>query len=558
MATPAPHQELIVVGNTRVGNAYGLPKDATFLLERNVFATMRDGARLATNVFRPVAPGRYPVLMHMAHTGKDRYPGDQVYQRIQDSGGIVVSEWAGFEAQDPVYWVPNGYVVVVADCRATWDSDGDYFDFMCPQIGRDYHDLIEWAAVQEWSNGNIGTNGVSYLAMTQWWGAAEQPPHLKAFVPWEGSNDIYREWAFNGGIPDTGFYRIYMRRYMMRKGQKINEAGWRGGETDDMIAKQSEHPLDDEFWRNKHPDLTRINVPAYIAGSWSSDLHIQGALEGYRQIASQEKWLEIHARKEWEYYYSREVVERQRRFLDYFLKGKHDSGIMETPRVRFEVRERFFEGRVKFAGDFPIPGTEYRKLYLDFPTATLMPTPTAKASIFRYRALQSATECDSAQLSVTFRERTELVGYMKLRLWVSADGADDMDLHIGLKKFDKYGNEVTLMDFDHCEKGMVASGRLRVSHRELDEQKSTPYRPWHKHQRLQPLSPGELVPVDIAILPSGTAFNPGEQLRLIIQGYDVLRYHYRHQHDETVNQGYHALHSGGEYDSHLLVPVIPV
>ena len=92
MATPAPQPELIVVGNTRVANAYGLPKDATILLERDVFATMRDGARLATNVFRPAAPGKYPVLMHMAHTGKDRFPGDRVYRNIEDSGGIVASE----------------------------------------------------------------------------------------------------------------------------------------------------------------------------------------------------------------------------------------------------------------------------------------------------------------------------------------------------------------------------------------------------------------------------------------------------------------------------------
>ena len=65
------------------------------------------------------------------------------------------------------------------------------------------------------------------------------------------------------------------------------------------------------------------------------------------------------------------------------------------------------------------------------------------------------------------------------------------------------------------------------------------------------------MPVEIAILPSGTAFNPGDQLRLIVQGYDVLRYHYRHQHDETANRGHHVLYGGGPYDSHLLAPVIP-
>jgi len=146
---------------------------------------------------------------------------------------------------------------------------------------------------------------------------------------------------------------------------------------------------------------------------------------------------------------------------------------------------------------------------------------------------------------------------MKLRLWVSAEGADDMDLHVGVKKYDRRGAEIHFPDFDHYEGGMAAIGWLRVSHREQDEGKSLPWQPWLKHERLLKLGPGEIVPVDIEILPSGTAFNAGEALRLVVQGYDIVDFWYRHRHEETLNRGHHVIHAGGRYDSHLLVPVVP-
>ena len=67
----------------------------------------------------------------------------------------------------------------------------------------------------------------------------------------------------------------------------------------------------------------------------------------------------------------------------------------------------------------------------------------------------------------------------------------------------------------------------------------------------------KLSPLEIEVLPSGTAFNKGDRLKLIVQGYDILDFFYRYRHEETVNRGHHVIHVGGKYDSHLLVPVIP-
>ena len=132
-----------------------------------------------------------------------------------------------------------------------------------------------------------------------------------------------------------------------------------------------------------------------------------------------------------------------------------------------------------------------------------------------------------------------------------------MDLHIAIRKFDANGAEVVFPDFQHYEKGVAACGWLRVSHRELDEQRSTPWQPWLKHQTLQKLAPNEIVPVEIEVLPSGTGYAPGERLELTVQGFDIIDYPPRYAHAETVNAGNHTIHTGGSYDSHLLIPIVP-
>ncbi len=541
------------VDESRVRNLWGVPREARITFQRDLPAKMRDGVSLMTNLFRPEGEGRYPVIISLSPFGKDTLPGDHLFHQMANSGLVQTSEWTAFESPDPVFWVPNGYAVISADCRATNRSGGDYFDHSSLTMAQDFHDLVEWAAGQDWSDGNVGATGVSYLALTQWLGAAENPPHLKAIIPWEGFNDYYREHIFHGDIPDTGFvHNIWGRG-------TDPETGWvaAGARAENIMQEQARRPLMEDFWRAKHPHLPAITVPTYVGTSWATaGLHTRGSIEGFKQIASDHKWLEVHGRKEWESYYARESMERQRRFLDQFLKGT-DSGILDLPRVRVEIRERFYEGRTLFAGDFPIPGTEYRQLHLDASNATLSDAPVADEAEVRYAALPGSSEPDGAEWRYTFARPMDIVGHMKLKLWVGAKAADDLDLHVGIRKYDRHGNQVFMLDFQHNERGLAAIGWLRVSHRELDEQKSTPFQPWYRHQTLRKLKPGEIVPVEIEILPSGTGFAAGEQLALVVQGHDIIALPSRFRHDDTVNQGDHVIHAGGKYDSHLLVPVLP-
>lgn len=143
-------------------------------------------------------------------------------------------------------------------------------------------------------------------------------------------------------------------------------------------------------------------------------------------------------------------------------------------------------------------------------------------STLTYNAELGQTANSDLRFRFTANEDMEITGNMKLKLWVSTDDTDDMDLFVGIKKFDRRGNEVFLPDFNHLENGQVASGWLRVSHRELDPVKSTPYQPVLKHKRLLKLTKGEIVPVEIEILPSSVFLKSGESLVLVIKGSDII------------------------------------
>ncbi|MGE6376884.1 CocE/NonD family hydrolase [Peribacillus muralis] len=523
------------------------------IMEKDVPIKMRDGVTVYINVFRPNKPGKFPVVMSMDPYNKDGFPPYDTFRQVWPTvGTIVTSLFAPFESPDPGFWVPNDYILIKIATRGSSNSEGD----LCPWTKtetQDYYEVIEWAGVQEWSDGNVGLNGVSYLAMTQWRVAAMNPPHLKAIIPWEGTSDLYREWYFHGGIPETVFSANF---------EKMQHTRWPNNNIEEMVAAQKEHPLLDEHWEERQVTLSDIKVPMFVCASWSTQgLHNRGTFEGFKQASSKDKWLLVHGRKEWETYYLRESLEQQKEFFDYFLKGIENDW-MDTPRVCYEVREKFYKGHIRTADEWPIAQTKYSKHYLNGEVMSLQHAPVQNETRLTYNAEPHKTENSDLRFTFTVDEDMELTGNMKLKLWVSTDDTDDMDLFIGIKKFDRQGNEVFLPDFNHLEEGQVASGWLRVSHRELDPVKSTPYQPVLRHKRLLKLNKGEIVPVEIEILPSSIFLKGGESLVLVIKGSEIIiedtpTGSRGYGHTDTVNKGTHSVYIGGEYDSFLLVPVIP-
>jgi predicted acyl esterase len=520
--------------------------ESGMIVERDFMIPLRDGVELCADIFRPVDEKPVPPIIAWTPYGKHVPLRPERYLDCGLRYGDV-SPYTAFEAPDPAYWVPHGYAVLYVEIRGTWKSGGDAV-FVAPEERHDIYDVIEWAAAQPWSNGKVGMSGVSYLALMQWRVAELNPPSLAAINPWEGWSDTYREVSKHGGIPDSWFWPALMRRW----GAGLNKL-------EDLTKEGEEHPFYDAYWESKSAQLEKITTPAFVVSSWTDQgLHTRGTLKGFEKIASEQKWLDIHADKKWRHYYLPESLDRLKTFFDHFLKGI-DNDIKHWPKVRYMVRDRHLVGTIRQDTEWPLANTEYRPLYIDAAAGVMNNTPPASETQFSYNSLEADGGTNQATFDYRFSNTTELVGHMKLKLWVSADAADDMDLFVAIQKFDIFGNEVNFPYFMQFDDGVVALGWLRVSHRELDVEKSTPHQPVLAHQRELKLTPGEIVPVEIEIWPSGTIFHPGDTLRVLIQGSDIRKYDKQWamycRHEITVNQGQHVIYSGGEFDSHLLVPV---
>ena len=536
------------------GLGYRVSTENGMVVERDVAVPMRDGVKLYVDVHRPEGATKVPALIAWSPYGKHRPFQYEYFYKNADVRKEWISGYTNFEGPDPVYWVGRGYAVIHVDIRGVWGSEGNAV-YWCHDEGLDGHDMVEWAAAQEWCTGKVGMTGVSYLAIAQWQVAATRPPHLAAICPWEGLSDMYREFAFHGGIPETAFTPIWQKSisYSMNR-------------VEDIAAMMKEHPFFDSYWATKLADLAKIDVPAFVVASWADQgLHLRGTLEGFRKISSKHKWLLIHGRKKWENFHQPDSVEKQRTFFDHFLKGM-DTDVLRWPKVRLEIRDAYYVGKSRNETEWPLARTQYKPLFLDARSGTLKTRAVKTPSQARYEAPGDESRCPSAydahrvHFDHVFPETTELTGYMKLKLWVEAIGADDMDLFIAIQKFDRKGNYVPFAAFSALEDGPVALGWLRASHRELDKKRSTPHQPWLLHKRALKLKPGVPVPVEIEIWPSGTRFAKGEKLRVVVQGSDIYRYArwiVRAGHPKTINAGMHVIHTGGKYDSHLLVPVIP-
>ncbi|NTX02491.1 CocE/NonD family hydrolase [Myxococcus sp. CA040A] len=527
------------------------------VLEKDVAVTLRDGVKIYVDVLRPAGTQKVPVIVAWSPYGKGQGTSPSVmgiFQMVGLDNGIV-SGLEKFEGPDPAYWCARGYAICNPDIRGVAESDGDSV-IWDRQEGRDCYDLIEWLAVQEWCTGKVAMSGTSYLAVSQWFTAAEQPPHLAAINPWEGVSDVYRDLVLRGGMPDTGFAR-----------QLQDNSYWGKGRKEDILAEAERYPLMTELWENKIPRFEQITVPAYVVASYSNTLHTAGTFRAWRRMASKEKWLRIHNSQEWPDYYDEANREELRRFFDRYLKGE-DNGWEQTPRVRYSVLNLEGGDQVAVgAGEFPPKDVTPTKYYLDGRSRALTTTaPSAEATA----VYDVSSNPDAVSFITRFDKETVLVGYPKAYLWVEARGSDDMDLFILVQKLDAYGtplqqftvpNQSALVQ-DITERGASilrykgSDGRLRVSLRHLDETLSTDAVPAHSFDRVEKLSPGEVVEVEIDLLPIGLAFHSGEQLRFVISGRSLLGTMMPGIREYTpANSGQHVVHTGGKHASYLQLPV---
>lgn len=510
----------------------------------------RSGKVVWADVFLPASGEAAPAIASWTPYGKAN-PAP-IGKRFPRSGvsDEALSDLVSFEAPDPMWWVPKGYAVVAADMPGMWHSTGPAH-FMAPEEAEEYYDLIEWIGAQDWCTGKVGLSGVSYLTVSQWRVAELNPPHLAAINPWEGWTDTYREVFKHGGIPETSFVPVIYDRWGATEPGTLLE---------DLETEFAEHPFFDDFWASKAAQLERIRVPAFVTASWTDHgLHTRGTLEGFRRIASQQKWLFVHGRKKWEQYYLEENLAKQLAFFEKFLKGRDDTEVESWAPVTVEVRNDFYDGAYLESTAWPLPEAAYTDLYLDADERLATSAPV-NAGTAEYDGLASgiAPAATRATWTHTFETDTDLVGHAKAELWVEAPEAADMDLFLGLFKQRADGSVVGFPYYALWDDGAAALGWLRVSHRELDEARSTAFLPVLKHERELPLEADGPTRVTVEILPQGTHFAAGESLVLVIQGIDLFRRNNWHlpQHIAYVNEGRQLIHFGGATPSRLVLPVV--
>jgi len=246
--------------------------------QTGVRVKMRDGVWLIADVYRPNAPGKFPVLL-------TRTP----YNRRDFNTGT--------------YLASRGYVAILQDTRGRYDSDGEFYPFKY-EIN-DGYDTVEWAAALEYSNGDVGMFGGSYVGATQMLASVSKPPHLKAIFPYVTASEYYDGWTYQSGALMQWFTSSWtsgLSEDTLRKKtssqqrpkdwvQQLPVEDYRlinpptAREVAPYFRDWVEHERDDDYWRKwKISDhYAEMNVKALHAGGWH-DIFLKGSIKNFVEM----------------------------------------------------------------------------------------------------------------------------------------------------------------------------------------------------------------------------------------------------------------------------------
>ncbi|MEK7405314.1 MAG: CocE/NonD family hydrolase, partial [Acidobacteriota bacterium] len=219
--------------------------------------TMRDGVELSADVYRPEAPGRYPVIL-----ARTPYVKTGMLARAR-------------------YFASRGYVFVAMDVRGRGDSDGLFVPYR--NEGRDGYDAVEWCAAQPWSDGKVGA---SYLGRIQWYTAVLQPSHLVTMVVLVTPSDPFVEWPTGLPLPDISWYHLTAGHVS----QNMDAVDWAkihwhlplvtmdeaAGRPNSNWKAMFDHARLDEWWEFKRYQnkYDRVRVPVLHISGWYDDEQI--------------------------------------------------------------------------------------------------------------------------------------------------------------------------------------------------------------------------------------------------------------------------------------------
>jgi uncharacterized protein len=535
LAAPTP-----AASHAKRWTAYDRPATYTVEHEANLAIPMRDGVVLRANLDLPDAPGPFPTLIVQTPYNKD---------------GLVNSALGGGFR----YFAERGYAVLTVDVRGTGSSGGEWDSFGEAEQA-DGPEVVEWAAAQPWSTGEVGLMGPSYMGLNQLLTAARRPPHLKAIFPVVPMADSYRDIVFSGGQVNISFIPLWLG---LVTASSLTPAPGADDPLSSLTALLShisgtldfvpstllsaatggDLAYDGAFWKLRSPleVVDRINVPAFVVGGLH-DLFQRGEPLIYERLKRQ-----VPARLlmgPWDHLGGStgaglprdglpSLAQIELRWFDHWLMGL-DTRTGRIPRVTQYV---YGKERYRTQADWPDPRLSPRRWYLSGnqrfeqnPLAGICTQSTAQWTA----GLGAAIPCvnDGADhefgaakyMTEPLKRRLDISGPILADLWVTTTASDAV-VAVRVKDIAPNG-EVT----------ELTSGWLAGSMRAVDPSRSryvesrrggakgsrVLLQPWHPFTRasLLPVHPGEPVELPVEIFPTRATILPGHRLQVTVSGGD--------------------------------------
>ncbi len=471
-------------------------------------------------------------------------------------------------------YLDHGYAYVILDLPGSGRSDGDW-DPVSRSEGEAIHDAIEHVAGLDWCSGNIGMIGQSYFCWSQWNAARTRPPHLKTIVAYDGATDMYRDWMYHGGIPAQGFLGTWLIGSVMLQHQAEGH-DIRGGRRHEVLPDILSHRFDDEWQRRRSPywELDQVDIPVFSIGVWGkAGLHLRGNVLGHEQvrgpkqlmIAAPDSFKGAQALFADEGFHRDEVLP----WYEQHLKGV-DNGVMQRPAVRF-----FVNGEHRYAAADQWPPADAS------PTAFFLSSQHSGVA----RSLNDGSlREDAAPAAADSTQWT-----YPDALWVAGtttfvDGLPDHTARVNTftteafsqdREFTGQGVLVLHVSSDQTDLDVMAKvsvlgppgrpgparrmtqGWLRASHRAEDPERTLPLRPFHRHDREEPIEPGRTYELRVELLPMSFLVRAGERLRLDLTNNDSLIADQPMTHWYGQKVGTDTYHHDAVYPSRLLLPERP-
>lgn len=569
---------------------------------------MRDGVHLCTDVYRPPESEPVPALLSIAPYNKE-LSSPAMAEEVGTQPAWSPT-WCGpAEAGDTPYFVANDYAHVIASPRGVALSEGAPDEMVNPD---DLSDLIEWIANREWCTGKIGMSGISAFGGWQFLAAEAQPPSLEAIFPYDTrALHPFRD-RFPGGVLHTFMLHVANFSAVHQVPEPPDLAGERRKRWEEALdnPEYKQHPAlynvltlkgmkspdlfewmldpydDDQQWARLSERVAKINdadIPIYLGTGWYAytyKRHLRGNFRWNEHLEGDTKMLLTglaHLERP-QHQLAAETV----RWYDHWLKGE-DTGIMDEPFGRMRIMGA--DTDVHF-DEWPLPETEWTDFYLhtwdrlrEEPLKDHSYESHPEPSVFTQEPATQTRDIERLRFTTDpLPTDTLVVGPSSLTIHAAIDREDttwiatlkdvgpDPSVQTAEQGWERRYGSPAEWERPAVHERELTRGWLKASHRAIDEEKSRPGRPYHRHTReaCEPVEPGSIEEYNVEILPTANLFKEGHRLCLEITSLDLptgvggatdveyIPWHVCHP-ETTTHEVYHT----AEYPSRLTLPIIP-